>query len=360
MNIYVQGFFYSNLGDDLFLKILANRYKNHNFYVVTEKKYSKAFENIKNIHIYRYNKLNRLISKFNIFDYYTFVKNKCSTNVIIGGSLFQETIDTKNAFKRLKSFPTGEQTFLIGINFGPYKTNAYIDATKTYLSKVKDACFRDDWSYNFFKDLSNVRYSTDVVFNLEGYISPKKTNKQVFVSVMDFSNNENELDKTRYEEFLLKCINKYITLGYKIILSSFCAFQGDPKAIDRIINKINNDLRSEISVLNYDGNNLDCILNSINSSEMIIATRFHSLILGILFNKPVVPIIYNNKTRIFLESIQKENYGLYINNISEEIQVEDYLLKIEDVELKNLKELSKRQFLGLDNYLNKMSQKPID
>ena len=58
-----------------------------------------------------------------------------------------------------------------------------------------------------------------------------------------------------------------------------------------------------ISVLSYDGTNSNDILTSISESDYVIATRFHGVILALAAGRPVLPVIYSDKTQHTLNSI---------------------------------------------------------
>ena len=51
--------------------------------------------------------------------------------------------------------------------------------------------------------------------------------------------------------------------------------------------------------------------------KYVIATRFHAVILALLFGKPVYPIIYSDKTKNVLYDIKFKGDTITINKISE-------------------------------------------
>ena len=84
----------ANFGDDLFVYILANRYKNIEFYIqIQEPKYKKAFENLHNVII-----LNeaREVDKINVNEFDAFV--------YVGGSIFIESEYGKHEAKEFNKF----------------------------------------------------------------------------------------------------------------------------------------------------------------------------------------------------------------------------------------------------------------
>ena len=87
--IYLKAYLNKNLGDDLFIKIFSERYKDSNFITMSKEKYQNKF---KNIEIFNNKKLNKYISRFTFsrLSYENVLMNKCDFTVVIGGSMFME------------------------------------------------------------------------------------------------------------------------------------------------------------------------------------------------------------------------------------------------------------------------------
>lgn len=84
--------------------------------------------------------------------------------------------------------------------------------------------------------------------------------------------------------------------NFKITLLAFCTKEFDDKTIKNLLLRLNDDIKKNVSYHFYDGLNLDIILHEIVTSSYIIGTRFHSIILGAVLKKPILPIVYSNKT----------------------------------------------------------------
>ena len=157
---------------------------------------------------------------------------------------------------------------------------------------------------------------------------------------------------------------RLIDSEYKITYMSFCKNENDELAIEEILNKLNenvnqnsakeNNFRDFIETYYYRGNIKEA-LEVLNNSDIIVGTRFHATILGLLLNKTVIPIIYSDKTKHVLEDLnfkgktvdirELENY-----NIEELFEKEnmDYKLNVEKI-----RKEAELQFKELDKVLKK-------
>ncbi|MEI3326743.1 MAG: polysaccharide pyruvyl transferase family protein [Thomasclavelia sp.] len=58
--------------------------------------------------------------------------------------------------------------------------------------------------------------------------------------------------------------------------------------------------------LYYTDTDLEGILNCIGSAEIVIATRFHAMILGWCMGKKTLPIVYSSKMTHVLEEFESQ------------------------------------------------------
>ena len=93
-------------------------------------------------------------------------------------------------------------------------------------------------------------------------------------------------------------------------------------------------------------------LELINSSEIIVGTRFHANIVGLLLNKKIIPIGYSRKTQNTLKDMNYEAEIVNIQNI-ENMDVEKVIETNKNYEF-NVTEYTKDaegHFEKLDKYL---------
>lgn len=311
----------TNLGDDLFIKIITDRYVNQFSTILQDK--NEAFDNIPNLKIYRNSFVNfifRLIGKIRKHSD-RWINNLAKRNDIlvqIGGSLFMELDGSmeywrrqKDAYARLKS-----PYFILGLNFGPYKTREFVDIVEDIFKRAKDVCFRDNTSYELFQHLDTTRVATDIVFSLDTSRYPIKSEKIAIFSIINGDERFGQTITAKYEREIVNMTHKLVRDGYKVVYMSFCKLEGDEIANKRIRDKLDKKLANNVSLYSYDGQ-LDDALSLLAKSEIVIASRFHATILGLLFNKKVLPMAYSAKTTNILKDLNFDGPVIDINKIEE-------------------------------------------
>lgn len=328
MNILTSGYWNSNLGDDLFLKILSERYPSHNFFIISGSKAFQSFNGIPNIKKVRipfriklknklYQKLDisteKLLSKFEIG-----ILNQFDLYCELGGSLFilpQEGIGTKY-WLRNKIVLSGLPYFVIGSNFGPYFSEGQVQKYHELFAKMTGISLRDRNSYKLFSDLPNVDYAPDLVFNLN-VKEPPVLGKYTLIS---FINPESRFDhetSEKYYQLIANIITDLLNKQEQVVLMSFCEAEGDLIAAKKIKKMFNNI--SQIEVFNH--TNINESLKKINGADKIIATRYHSMILGWLMGKPTFVLSYSKK----------------INNVISDLFPAQPFINISQIDLDNFK-----------------------
>lgn len=218
---------------------------------------------------------------------------------------------------------------------------------------MKDVCFREQYSYQLFKELENVRVANDVIFNYKLSEIYKEDKNTVLFSIIDFE-KKGDIKKCKelYEYKVVELINRYIQNGYNIILMGFCVAEGDREAIERIRENKHIVDKSKIEIYIYKGNIKEAI-GKIVKSNKVIATRFHSMILGYLLKKNVYTFIYSKKTENVLKDLQIEEYS----DITKEQEIDTERIyrimeeKREKFPIEDIVENAKLQFKGLDNFI---------
>lgn len=198
--------------------------------------------------------------------------------------------------------------YIMGANFGPYKSEGFRNRLADIFRDAKDVCFRDRYSYDKFSEVPTVRCAPDILFS---YPMPKVpvVAKQLFVSPIDCaSRGEGEHSLSAYSEYYISTLSgvlkRYLSDGFRLVLASFCRAEGDDCAIEKLLSAMSlgqDDPR--VKILSYDGTNVGELTTAIAESEYVIATRFHAAILAVAAGRPVFPIVYSDKTIHVLEDI---------------------------------------------------------
>lgn len=304
MKIFLYAYDKINLGDDLFIRSITERYPNTRFYMFSSPQNKAVFSSLKNLKIINENScLSRLLKRIRssfAARYKHALQKRCDAVVYIGGSIFIEYDSWRNILNwweyTAKSFPL----YVLGANFGPYKTEEYKNRLGDILCNTRDICFRDKYSFGLFSDCGKARYAPDILFSTD-FPECAPNQKQIFVSVIDCSKRTDglfplsEFD-TDYKARLVSVLSEFLSEGYELILSSFCSHEGDENAVNDLTEALKPVHHGKLSVLNYNGTNHELILKAIKKSRLIIATRFHAAILGLASGRAVFPIVYSDKT----------------------------------------------------------------
>lgn len=348
--ILVQAYTEKNFGDDLFLKLLFDRYPNVEWILdnaLTE--YKEIFKKYNNVSFSK-NYIYKLLSRFNhgYFEY--------DALLYIGGSIFIQDDEfwkkQLNERKRMFKIFKNKAIFVLGANFGPFKDNLFLQEYIKLLKQCKDVCFRDAFSLELFGDLENIRVNPDIVFQLNHKKIIKDKNS-IGISLISLKNRKelikhDELYKMKMIELIERCIEN----GKKIYLFSFCQREGDLDIINFIINNINKCYKKYINIVSYDGD-IDTFLTKFGSMQNIIGARFHSCILSQVFEQGLYPLIYSNKTYNMLCDIGLNKEYTYINNI-ENLNIDHVLEIIDNNKIidKNIFKDAYKQFEVLDSYVS--------
>lgn len=302
--IYLKAYTRLNLGDDLLIKKICEQYPNEKFCLLADKRYKKIFRDQKNLKVMstfykiinknkkEYSKYLKIKSKI-----LKYISKKCDTFVYVGGSIFIENGSTSLArVKELKEeIDMFKYSYIIDSNFGPYINKEYLNYIYDELiPTLTHITFRDLYSYNLFKDRENVSYAPDIIFSMDKNLVSINKKKEIGVSLVHHLDRK-EL-KENYDEYLIQVANltkDYIDKGFKVRVLSFCSYEKDPLAIENFMNKVPTTYKDDIIVDYYDGNIMD-FMKIFSELDTVIATRFHSIVLGLKYSCKVIPICYRS------------------------------------------------------------------
>lgn len=311
-----------NLGDDLFIHIICNKFPETHFVLnTTNNEYDKFIKKYPNLSRRKYDFTHKVLRKlgvYNILDYNE-ISKQYDGFVILGGSIFME----KEKYKEIHSnrinlgnkfIDKKKPVFVLGSNFGPYYSEDFYNMYKKFFEKCTYVSFRERYSYSLFKGIKNIGINPDIVFQLNS--SNKIKEKKVGFSIIDLERRE---DLKEYEEIyinnIINLIKKAYTENYSIVLFSFCEYEGDLKMINKIKDKLPYNIKAKIEVYSY-VDDIKSALSEIEKLKIMVASRFHAVILSQVFNQCVIPFIYSDKTLNVLKDINLNNIAININDFT--------------------------------------------
>lgn len=324
--IFLISYARKNLGDDLFVKMLIENYSDVEFFtIIKDYEYLNELDKYKNFNVIIGDDIDETakgLDNINIEDYDAYV--------YIGGSIFMEgntTLCPKFIEFIRKCKEQNRPFYYISSNYGPYKTEEFLELSKEAFSLSEDICFRDKYSYNLFKDLRTVRYAPDYAFS---YKSNEKTKikDSIGISVINIRRKNNLREKQEeYVKCLISNIKKYISNGNKVYLYSFCKYEEDEVTINEILKEFNDN--ENVIAVRYEGN-IDKFLDIYSKMEYMICGRFHAMILSCVF-----------KQKIFITS-----YSDKINNVVKDLELELPIINFSEIETST--NIEKREFVSVD------------
>ncbi len=360
--ILVHAYTQVNLGDDLFLRILKNRYPNTIFTLISKNGHPQynQFEEFKRPIINIWERIVRKIISFvssksadNYVEWVTDKKisKKYDAYLILGGSMFMQHDSSVGYVEKYYNYhvDTINHSFVIGANFGPFNRQDFLEYYTQIFSKCDSIVFRDTYSANFFPSLNNITSKPDIVFQYKPELV-EKTPNSVGISVIDLTSREAlKQHDGNYIAFLSKLIEELIEKGKSVYIYSFCKREGDEITIDRISKTVRHN---NLHFIRYDGD-IDGFLRYFGSMEVMFASRFHAMILGLIYKQKMIPLVYSKKMTQVLDDIEFTGKVIEIDKIDQEC-VTDCIDSLHSYKYNlpnNIREESAKMFKEFDEFI---------
>ncbi len=364
--VKMDAYLWKNLGDDLMVKILLERYPRCQFFIdsphVTASElmtYDNLWDREKLLWYHR-----RKISvcdaltghrfKDRFIDYLMNLMDKqCRCTVQIGGSLFVrvDTMSLSAQLARQRKRTCHTPAFIMGVNFNPNESEEYIRAFTDFFADCENVSFRDDISYQTFASLANVQCAPDIVFNLS-VGQPMKQDGSVLISVINFRNRpELQQYASAYETYIFDVCQEAVARQLTPILVSFCSAESDDAAIRELQKKMPANVKEKVKAVYYDGDTKE-ILTLYEKTDFVVATRFHAMILAILYQKPFFAINYNDKIRHIMSDFDMENYAM-VTELTELKAKDAFVWADKPILRPQLSKASERHFAAFDRFVEK-------
>ncbi len=313
--IFVSFYDRANLGDDLLLRALIDRYPGVDFDYLELGAGKGAIAHTPRAHrwsVVRYadGVLRRLRLPLRLAPRARrWLISRSRFAVRIGGSLYMERgawrLDAELDADLLRS---REGALFLNGNFGPWQTPEFLERYTGIFARAVDVTVRDRASLAQLAGIPTVRLAPDLIFSSA---RPAVTAEPagVVISVIDLSQREALAGQREpYEAGLAGLIEDLVSAGEQVTLMSFCAYEGDEAAAGRVLDLLPAPVRSAVDNHFYRGD-LDAALVTVAGARAVLATRFHAMVLGLTFGCRVCTITYSDKTAQVLDDLGIERCG---------------------------------------------------
>ena len=373
--ILVYAFLADNLGDDLLIRMLCNRYPRVDFKAWLNAGQQTNIADVPNLQIISAqdvkprkslgSKVQKRLVRRNLppEDPWFYTLSACDAVVHIGGSIFVQHQQDWQPFYGADAnlVKAARKLFVVDANFGPYVDPAYYQSYRQLFREYEDICFRDQASRDAFADHQNVRCAPDVVFSLKLPPAKAPTGRKVaLVSPLQLEWRQSLFPLAQYEEnyqnFMVGICRQLVEDGYDVRFISFCEQQGDVAASRQIMERLRGEgvAQERLQLVAYDGTNQAACLQEFVDATVVAATRFHAVVLGWLAGKPTLPLVYAKKTQLLLDE-NDQDFFVRFEDLST-ADAADCARQLENAPVVDVSELVARadaQFWALDELLGR-------
>jgi polysaccharide pyruvyl transferase WcaK-like protein len=146
-------------------------------------------------------------------------------------------------------------------------------------------------------------------------------------------------DAARYQEYVRKFAKfaEWLDKSGHAVLFFPTQVRADAITINDIRAAMNGSSNSPNLLARQPIHNLEDLVSEISRADLIVANRYHAILISLMMNKPVLGIAYHEKSRALLEQAGQGDYVLK----SEDFKTEDLIERFEDMEA-NAPALKKR------------------
>ena len=320
--VFVSFYDRGNLGDDLLFRVLVDRYPRTRFDYLEMGAGNGAFAHAPNADgwsVVRYadGVLRRLRVPWRAERWARrMLIRRSRLSVRIGGSLYMERGDWRlDADLDEELLHSREGAFFINGNFGPWRTQEFLTRYTGIFSRAIDVTVRDRASLAQLSGARTVQLAPDLIFSIA---RPTLTAEPagVVISVIDLSQREDlAAQQEPYEAAVAGLVEALLDAGEQVTLMSFCTYEGDEAAAERILDRLAAGARARVGTHYYRGD-VDAALATIAGARTIVATRFHAMVLGLSFGCRVCSIAYSGKTAQALDDLGLDRHGWSLEDFS--------------------------------------------
>jgi polysaccharide pyruvyl transferase WcaK-like protein len=226
---------------------------------------------------------------------------------------------------------TGTRVAFLSLGASPIKSGV----SRLFIRKALNLA-----NYRSFRDLSSQKLICGIGFKRKHYVFPdlawslpfhksghrlEEINKTIGINPIPYCDPRYwpEHDPARYDAYVKKLAafaESRLSDGYTI--KFFCTKQDTDGLVVQDIKKTlgeENIVYSEINLIDREIHTLDELLDSIADCGIVIASRFHGVLLSCLMHKPVIGLAYEPKTVDILNNLGIVKFAINIDEFDADI-----------------------------------------
>jgi len=316
MNILLEAYLDRNFGDDLFIALLIEHYKEHAFYLLDNVNRGYVVAN--------HHEGGQLISiteneahtRLQEFDSYVFV----------GGDFYHPYSDYDGRIKRAKGIKDhGGSVIILGGSLYREYPEDRLELMNSFFELADLITFRDSTSYfqctRMFPKARTV-LSSDMAFTLDSKYNKQLDDPGEYVNLGISIRRKLDASEEEYQTYC-RMVADISALHLKTNGANTVSFLAlstgtfdDRDTADRIKALLSEEMRERINMIDY-SRDVFKFIDSVKVCDAIITTRFHSLCIALILGKPFYPINYEAKVENLLKDLgfvgQMVDYGVYVD-----------------------------------------------
>ena len=303
MNILLEAYLDRNFGDDLFVTLLINHYKEHQFYLMDNDRRGFSLVNCSkygNLHTLTEEDALAQIEKYRVY-------------ILVGGDFYPPYYSRYGGrVERTAGIhKNGGNVLVLGASLYKDYPEDSLTAVRDFFRQVDVVTFRDSLSYAKYKKILPVScafLSSDMMFTLAETlpISEKKISGLSVLgisirNVLNASYGEYETYCKFIAQLVVAHLNKSTENQVRFLAFSTGNFD-DRDTAERIIEMVPRNLKERMKIEAYSCD-VFAFIDRVNLCDAMVCTRFHSLCTALLLKKPFFPINYEAKVENLLEEV---------------------------------------------------------
>ncbi len=235
----------------------------------------------------------------------------------------------------------GCKLLLVSVGAGPLNTRAGRRFIKAVL-RLSDFCsYRDKETKDYLASIGvaapNERVYPDLAYSLPEAMlkkcNPERAQTRVVgIGVMQYhgklsSDNEPDTTYLSYLQQLAILTEWLLSRGYLVRL--LIGDLGDKSITTDLKEILDSRLEHQGLIIDEPPRSVSELLVQIGQTDVVVATRFHNILLALMLNKPVISISFHQKCRSLMKDMGLEEYCQDIRNLNAAMLIEQFS-KIED------------------------------